>query len=212
MTWLQTLGSGAFDLLAPTAQDVYLPFIGVSLAKTARFNGHNSDDPYSVAQHSVLGADQIMRELRRKDCAAYFLLHDCKESMVGDEPSPKKEAHDARIDQILIDRGYPQLVGLGKIARRSLEYPIDRVIHEAAGLSWPPTDEIAAIVKRYDIAMLATEKRDLMAPAPKPWAAIVEQTAPLRMKTIKPWSWRKAADAFHIRISKYLPSSFSDAA
>lgn len=84
MTWLQTRGGKAFDLLAPHPDDVDILDITHALAHTCRFGGHCSRF-YSVAEHSVLVSYVVPFE----DALA-GLMHDATEAYVVDVPRPLK--------------------------------------------------------------------------------------------------------------------------
>jgi uncharacterized protein len=94
---------------------------------------------YSVAEHSV----RVSRALPT-DLARWGLLHDAAEAYLTDLPRPVKH----------------QMPEFSVIEDRLL-----KVIAERFGLSWPMPDA----VKYADDALLATESRDIMAPAPAPW-------------------------------------------
>ncbi len=87
---------------------------------------------YSVAQHSVLVARACPPELRLQG-----LLHDAAEAYLGDVTSPLK---------CLL----PAYAGL--------EERLMKLIAKRFGLPWPFDDE----VKRIDMGLLATEKRELL--------------------------------------------------
>lgn len=92
---------------------------------------------YNVAQHVVLLAIQMERDgCSREDCLA-GLMHESGEVPWGDMPGPAK----------------PLLQGF-KAMEQLHGAAIDKRFDVPAGN--------ATLVKRYDIRMLATEKRDLM--------------------------------------------------
>jgi hypothetical protein len=102
-----------------------------------RFNGHTSR-PYSVAEHSLLGA-----ALCPAPCRLAFLLHDATEAYLGDVLGPLK--------RLPMFGGY-----------RELEAQLARVIALRFGLPLLMTKTVEVIDKR----MLATEMRDLMGRMP----------------------------------------------
>jgi hypothetical protein len=61
-------------------------------------------------------------------------------------------------------------------------------IARAFGLEWPLPASAIQFLDAADNTLLATEARDLMAPAPQPWSCGAE---PLR-EVIHPWSWDHA--------------------
>lgn len=58
-----------------------------SLSLINRFNGHTKF-PYSVAQHSLLGAKWMLESGESSTYALYFLLHDAHEAYLGDITRP----------------------------------------------------------------------------------------------------------------------------
>lgn len=169
--WLLTASGKRFDLPHPDPSAIDIMDIAQALALQCRYNGQCSVY-YSVAQHSVL-----VMKMVSKPAKPYALLHDAHEAYLGDITSPVKDALDA--------------LGAGK-ALSKLEADVDKVLHRALGLSWPAPQAIAAEVKAADLAMLATERRDLFADS-KIWDAPLPAPSPHR---IKPQAWPHAMTAF----------------
>jgi 5'-deoxynucleotidase YfbR-like HD superfamily hydrolase len=169
-TWIQTATGKKFYPLDPHKEDVCIEDIAASLAKICRFTGHCKYF-YSVAQHSVLVSENVPR----KDtlCA---LLHDGSEAYLSDLAKPIKHATDFRL-------------------YRDAEWRLMLCISVAFNLSWPEPES----VKRADLILLATERRDLMGKPARPWKS-VEGIQPLITKIV-PWEWREAErrflDRFH---------------
>jgi hypothetical protein len=147
--WMQTYTGRFYPLLAPRAGDVCIADIAYALSNLARYTGHarrgELDEVYSVAQHSVLASYFVPPEH-----AFAALMHDAAEAYVGDMSSPMKQCvpdfkHVERLSWLAIVEMWPQL---------PLELPEE--------------------VKHADLVMLATEKRDLMAPEPRPWIPLPE--------------------------------------
>jgi hypothetical protein len=122
---------------------------------------------YSVAQHCVLASYIVP-----KQDALWALMHDAAEAYVGDIPRPLKE--------LLPDF-------------RVIEKRVEREIWELFGLQ----GEMPPSVKHADLVMLATERRDIMAPHPAAWE-LIDGVAPLK-ETIEPWPPYKAKHAFVVR-------------
>lgn len=215
--WIQT-GSGiAFDLVAPTRDMVNFDVdIAEALARLPRFTGHIRSGCYSVAQHSVMGADALYRETGREDIAAAFLLHDAHEAYVGDMATPVALALAEHTGRFLRDKdragGRSGMHGhfVGSMAAPGgiamMKEVIDRAIHDAAGIAWPLTVDIHRAVKDMDLRMLTTERRHLLGPSPAPWHASVEAAKPIRLVgKMSVWPWPDAADAFRERLTRYIP-------
>jgi len=108
---------------------------------------------YSVAQHSVLVSENVPPQH-----ALWGLLHDASEAYLSDIPTPIKNY-------------------LNEYQKAELE--VMRNICKAFGLD----TQMPQSVKDVDMAMLATEKRDLMAPEPAPWFDMVTPYT----WSIEPW-------------------------
>ncbi len=106
---------------------------------------------YSVAQHAWITSQIVPREL-----ALEALLHDATEAYCKDIPRPLKD--------LLPDY-------------REIEARVDGVVRARFGL---PLAQSTA-VKRADLVMLATERRDLMPEDQTPWT-ILEGIEPLPRK------------------------------
>lgn len=119
---------------------------------------------YSVAQHSVYVSNLVPPEF-----AYEALLHDAHEALVGDMPTPLKA----------VVPGYKQLERKVEVAFRLFN-----------GLPCETSDE----VKRADLVMLATEKRDLMKGG-QPWE-ILEGVEPTERFHVTPVDPREAAELF----------------
>jgi len=219
MTWLQTSSGRAFDLVSPSSDDVnFETDIAEALARIPRFTGHVRSGPYSVAQHCVIGAHAIYRETQRRDIAAAFLLHDAHEAYIGDIATPAAEALAAYGGLIALNNSGTEAAGKGGMrlvesALKLLKRRLDAAIHEAAGIIYPLPDDVREAVKLYDLRMLATERRQLLSGAPKPWHASIESAEPIRLEgRLKVWPWSEAADAYRIALDRYAPSALRRAA
>lgn len=81
-----TASGGAIYPLSPDPRDVSVYDIAYALGNVCRFGGHCRPF-YSVAQHSVLVAANVLPELRYA-----ALLHDAAEAYIGDLVRPAKQA------------------------------------------------------------------------------------------------------------------------
>lgn len=203
--WLQTGTGRAFDLLQPSAAMVDFDIdIAEALARIPRFTGHVRSGSYSVAQHSVMGADALWRETGRSELAAAFLLHDAHETYLGDIATPVARAIVETFRRNSATGGF----GADALDRslRLMKHVIDEAVHEAAGLPMPRGD-VAEAVKVMDLRMLATERRHLLGPSPHKWHPSIEAAKPIRLVgKFRVWPWPEAADEFRARLATYLPA------
>jgi hypothetical protein len=169
--WIITADARRFDLLCPSLEQVSLGVIAVATAKMCRWTGHITDF-YSVASHSVAVAD-----ICRDAVKPYALLHDAAEGFLGDVATPLKHAMRMLSPSALA--AYDQVTET-----------VDRAIHLACGLQWPVPIEIHAEVKFADLAMLATEYRDLI-PAGAPELDPLPPPIADRIMPDLNWHWAK---------------------
>jgi hypothetical protein len=206
MTWLPTASGRVFDLLRPDWREVDLVNDAAEhLARIARFSGAVSSGPYSVAQHSVVGADCIFRDTGDRAAAAAFLLHDGHEYVLTDKTSPNAAAEIATAEQL--SPGAGQIV---RAMQRLMKQRIDVAIYRAAGMGNDGCPEqYRQIVAEYDLRMLATERAHLLGRQVKLWHPAVEEAKPLRLVGgLTVWPWPMAADEFRDRLRRYLPERF----
>lgn len=173
MTWMQTSNDRKHDLLAPALTPIDWEEIAHALSQINRFTGH-TDFAYSVAQHCCLVADMLPEKYQ-----LHGLLHDAYEAYTGDVSTPMQFA-------------------LGVEARaaiKAIQAAHDAHIFMAAGIA--PSANSHAAVKHADRVLLMTERRDLMGPAPEPWADESIEPLPAR---IRPWSPEKAKDQWLLRL------------
>lgn len=166
--WMQTHSGLQFFPLDPRGKDIQIADIAHALAHQCRYAGHTHAF-YSVAQHSVL----VSHACDPAD-ALWGLLHDATEAYLVDIPRPIKRA--------------PELAGY-----RELEARLEAVIADRFGLALP----IPASVKRADVVLLATERRDIMGPPPARWR-VEEQVSPLEERIV-PWRPEVAREMFLAR-------------
>lgn len=175
--WLQTINPERslrrFDLVNPTAVMVHFPTMARVLARIPRFGGHTEgEEIYSVAQHCVEGAFAILRDTGNKAAARAFLLHDGHEYITGDLATPIKQA-------LAAHAGGRWVGTLVTEAIKSLQRTLDCVIYGAAGIAYPLTPEVRAIVREYDLRMCRTERDVRMDETPFPWVSHVENAEPV---------------------------------
>jgi len=127
---------------------------------------------YSVAQHSVLVSLAVPAE----DALA-GLLHDATEAYVGDMVRPLKQQ-------------MPDY--------QAAEAAVWRAVCERFQLA----EDLPDSVKRADMIMLATERRDLMPHSLGEWECL-RGVEPLP-SPIKPWTPKRAREAFRDRLTQLL--------
>ena len=135
--WMQTAGGRAFFPLDPRPEDVHIEDIAHALSFVCRFGGHCSKF-YSVAEHCVRVSLAVAAAGGSRAEALAALLHDAAEAYVGDMVWPLKQA-----------------AALAEY--KAIEHGVERAIAARFGVAfeWP-------IIKRFDLVLLSTEKRDLM--------------------------------------------------
>lgn len=156
MTWIQTYTGRKFYPLDPRASDVCIEDIAHALSMKCRFSGHCLVF-YSVAEHSLRCA-HVVRDLGGDALVQmHALLHDAAEAYLPDVASPIKGMF------------------MGRRSTREPRYSFEHfescvlaAIYRGLGVE-QPTAEQMRLVRQADLIMLATEKRDLMAPTEHAW-------------------------------------------
>lgn len=168
-----------FNLLEPDKNEYRIKDIAHALSHICRFTGHTREF-YSVAQHCVLASREMEActsvwessgepALHPAQLAMAALLHDAAEAYLGDVATPLK-----------------QLLPEYKVIERRVEV----ALFAAFGIPLP----LPHAVKQIDLALLATEQRDLMPPHDDEWV-ILEGVEPLP-EIINPWYPEKAEREF----------------
>ena len=165
--WIQLVDGTPFWPLDARPEEVRIEHIAHALSNLCRFTGHVRKF-YSVAQHSVL----VSYACAPADALA-GLLHDASEAYLTDIARPVK--HSPAMESY-----------------RTAERRLERVIARAFGLA----EEMPESVRLADEALLATEKRDLMAKGDLPWRGALAAPLP---DTIVPWLPEEARAAFLTR-------------
>lgn len=122
---------------------------------------------YSVAEHSVYVSENV--PVRH---ALQGLLHDAAEAYIGDIPTPIKPFFNVN----LIERQLMRCISLHFLLE---EYPFPDII------------------KKVDAALLATETKQIMSPAPAPWPQLKEQALDVEIKCYS------SVQAFRLFINRY---------
>ncbi|WP_374537214.1 hypothetical protein [Chitinimonas taiwanensis] len=191
MSWIITANGQEFDYLDPARQPIDFKVIAHALSQINRFNGH-TQGPYSVAEHCTRMLDVAYSHsgIGYVDVADIYafemavLLHDAAEAYIGDIVRPLK-------------------LGLGSVLAE-IEERIQAAIHLAAGLPAVLPAHWTAAIKRLDMVMLATEKRDLLyTPAnARPWDCLAG-VEPLQ-QPIRPWPSYVAEASFLMALDERM--------
>lgn len=165
--WLQTYEGKQLRVPEFNGDAISLNETATVLSRICRFGGRTRVF-YSVAEHSVRVAECVAKLGGSLFEQFYALNHEGDESLLGfDPPAPLMKL-------------LPDL--------RDLKHKA----HEAYMKRYGLPVEMPAIVKRADLILLATEKRDLMEPSPAEWVCGEEPDADL----IRPHTWYIARDWF----------------
>ncbi|TIN84328.1 hypothetical protein [Mesorhizobium sp.] len=202
--WKQTYSGRAFPMTGFTALDIDLyRDVAEGLARVCRFGGHVPGNPYSVAQHCVIGADAALEETRDANIAAYFLLSDANKFVLGDLVTPVVDW----LDRIALEMHGPEAINLVPTILATAKERLNAAIWRAAGLP-PPNNRQWRLVADFDVRLLATEQRQLLMPAPKSWGEAVDQAKPLRLRgRLTAWPVAKAAEEYRARLDKLCPNA-----
>lgn len=174
MNQILTFTGRNMNLMGSSRNTYSVADIAHALSQVCRFGGHTRQF-YSVAQHSVLVSKLVRVEYRLE-----ALFHDATEAFLGDVVQPLKSS----IEMV----GYRQ---------------VESVIEEEI-FNWfriGSTEQSRQDIKSADLVMLATERRDLMAPSTDKWP-ILDGTFP-SAATITPLM-PAAAEALFLKRYKEL--------
>lgn len=195
--WIQTLPrlgereGRAFDLVKPTPDMIDFRTIAKVLARVPRFGGHTGGGVLSVAQHCHEGARALLNETGSRVAAAAFLVHDAHEAYIGDIATPVAQAlADIAAGDAPIEDWRQERSAIVTRALRELKSRIDNAVYQAAGLPWPMSETLRAIVKKMDARMLETERRARLAIPPHRWKQEHEPIADGDL-----WSWTESTAA-----------------
>jgi 5'-deoxynucleotidase YfbR-like HD superfamily hydrolase len=162
------------SLLNPHPQVISIRDIAHHLALTNRFCGATLF-PYSVAQHSVLVADLLVKAGAAPRLALLGLLHDAHEAYLHDLTTPAKQA----------------LFGPEHVTPYDFRCRVfDEAIRASLELAEPSAAEIEAVAA-MDLIAFATEWRDLM-----PDEIPCPSNARADRARVKPLAWDNAEDKF----------------
>lgn len=174
--WIEMLSGQPFWPLAPRVDEIHIEDGAHALSNLCRFNGH-VETFYSVAQHSVLVAEYVEKQLMEqrywhpnpRSVVLAALMHDFSEAYLVDVPRPVKRQ---MLDYI------------------AAEKYLEAVIRDRFNL----TEDLAPLIKLADDTLLATEKRDLKPNGRKDWRLLYEPIA--RPYMITSWTPEQARKRF----------------
>ena len=172
LPWIETYTGKKWRHLNPQPEDVSIFDIAHSLAGLNRYTGHLKDF-YSVAQHSVL----VSKACNPED-AFKGLLHDASEAYCNDLSRPFKRSPGMEVYKIYENMSYDAICR---------HFNISSIEPES--------------VKKADMVLLATEKRDLFSQNNGvDWGIWSAGKGGLEDNTLKekitPWTSRKAEKMF----------------
>jgi hypothetical protein len=167
--WIPTINGNRWFITDPHPADVDIYDIAHGLSMICRFGGQCRDF-YSVAQHSVLIANELCRREAPPEIALWGLLHDAPEAYLGDMVRPLKQSMQSY---------------------KILEHVTEGCILVGLNVN-PPTHGTRHMVKQLDDVLLMTERRDLVTDCGYEWTLKAE---PLNSRIV-PWSPRVACESF----------------
>lgn len=178
--YVVTTSGRVVDLLCPEPKTICLGDIAYSLARQQRYNAHGASY-YSVAEHSVIVAQDVSREHR-----AAALLHDAAEAYIGDIVTPLKVA-------LLRERFETHL------ALRNIEARLTRAIAVACGVSIADFDatEIRCADQRiiaHEVAALFPHVDPELFGAPSPAEPMSEAIRLYPAESAEEWFLTTAAE------------------
>ena len=136
---------GVYDLASPNPEVISIEDYAYGLAYTVRFRGQCKVDGrrvfYGVGEHNVRGAERLLVDGHGPAHALAFLFHESGELPFGDLPGPGKQ----------LFPGWRE---------REKEHCL--AINARFSVETPDPD----LIKRWDIRMYMTERRDLMGGTP----------------------------------------------
>lgn len=209
--YITTFTGGRWWPHDPRPEDVRVEDLA-SLAQVNRFGGATSYRwpewrvgmmaPYSVAQHSCLVYELVCEWIEKRELANDFMLPD--RIRLVKRAALLHDGHEI----------YPPGDQLSPVLR--FESPATealKAMSRAAATAFRTATKIPQtmpeIVKRADLTMLATEKRDLMHPELESWGDNGRVLPPPRERRIEVWDAEHARDAFFWRLRHVAPELFA---
>lgn len=170
MSWIPTYTGAVFSLTDPDPATIHIEDIAHHLAYLCRYAGATRSF-YSVAQHSVLVSLFCAPEHARAG-----LMHDAPEAYCLDMPRPLK-----------------YLPGMEQYRA------IEKRIWSAICKRFDIAPVLPESVKHTDVALLMTERQNLLGPQHAPWD---REVAPLEIPDFDAWSPERAEREFLHRFAE----------
>jgi hypothetical protein len=179
---IQTYSGRIFYPLDPREAEITLSDVAHGLAHKARFTGHTKTF-YCTAEHSVRVSKCV--EMLGGTLMQQFvaLHHDDSDAYIPDVPTPLKVLEEFKFFR-----------------------NVEKKIEEACYRKFGCVVDDYSIVKKADIMLLLTEKRDLMPNQNKNWGKFKESPIPAPYR-IKPWTPTKAKKEYlkrHLKLVREL--------
>ena len=182
--YVQTLTGGYWYPFDPQPEDVRFADLR-ALSRINRYGGHTLVDWYTVAEHSVRVARRILVLGGSRAQALAGLCHDAHEAFPpGDQLGPFLRAMTSEEACALLGLTAASFAGIRWVVARA-EGAVRGALGVLGNFTHGPS---AAIVKRADMELLATERRDLVAQGPVDLGKLPD---PLPGR-IDPWTPRQA--------------------
>ncbi len=181
------------DLAAPSVHEIDFEAMAAGLSKIARYNGTPPGPAFSVAQHSVMGAEALLNEGADELTAALYLLHDGHEYLFGDWTRPAQQTIAAVMREDSQEAANLFMASLSRI-----KAAWDHVIYLEAGLPAPETWTNAQrkAVHTMDERMLTAEVAALFGPDAAKSLARPCYPKPKTRGAITAWPAMKAEERF----------------
>lgn len=181
--WMETASGRKFYPLSPRKEDVDLEDIAHHLARTSRYNGAYRLEHYSVAEHSVLISQWLLRTYNDPFLAYQGLFHDAPEAYIGDMVRPLKKQPEMRSFRQAEDRIWEAIVDKSGI----LSYK---------GYALDPR------VKEADSRIIVDERRQVMRKSGNTWGSDELEPLGVEIKGLGAWQaqeWFISQEAYLFR-------------
>lgn len=216
--WKALASNIYIDLTAPDLSAINIwRDIALPLARLCRFDGQAGGDTgldarlgYSVAQHSVVGADVALAETGDLTLARAFLVHDAHEPVgPGDISTPSVKALDALIRAELQTYSRHEWTIQQDWASKAVaefKRKVDVEIHRLALLR--PDETTCTYVAALDTRMLAAERHTFFAATPDDiWPSGFAVMKPINPAALAPWPVSIAAGRWMARWIGWHPAN-----